>query len=113
MARVTFMDGIATISGKLGDTIYRRTASGKTIAYKAPQQTYHKPTLAELNHRNRFALISKLVSTILGDPAQRTAYEQLLKQTPSAKRLTLRQFIFQQLSATLPRPKASLPHPNS
>ena len=113
MARVTFMDGIATISGKLGDTIYRQTASGKTIAYKAPQQTYHKPTLAELNHRNRFALISKLVSTILGEPAQRAAYEQLLKQTPSAKRLTLRQFIFQQLSATLPRPKASLPHPNS
>ena len=113
MAKVTFTDGIATISGKLGDTIYRQTASGKTIAYKAPQQTYHNPTLAELNHRNRFALISNLVSTILGDPAQRAAYEQLLKQTPSAQRLTLRQFIFQQLSATLPRPNASLPHPNS
>jgi hypothetical protein len=34
MAQVTFMDGIASISGKLGDTIYRRTASGKTIATK-------------------------------------------------------------------------------
>ena len=113
MAKVTFIGGIASISGKLGDTIYRRTASGKTIAYKATQQTYHKPTPAELNHRNRFALISKLVSTILGDPAQRAAYEQLLKQTHSAKRLTLRQFIFQQLFATLPRPNASGPRPKS
>ena len=49
----------------------------------------------------------------MADPTQRAAYEQLLKQTPSAKRLTLRQFIFQQLSATLPRPNASLPHPKS
>ena len=111
--QVSFQSPVAGLIGKLGDTIYRRTASGKTIAYKAPLQTYHKLTLAELNHRNRFALISKLVSTILGDPAQRAAYEQLLKLTPSAKRLTLRQFIFQQLSVTLPRPKASLPHPNS
>ena len=113
MAKVTFIGGIASISGKLGDTIYRRTASGKTVEYKATQQTYHKPTPAELNHRNRFALISKLVSTILGDPAQRAAYEQLLKQTHSAKRLTLRQFIFQQLFATLPRPNASSPRPKS
>ena len=101
MAKVTFMDGIATISGKLGDTIYRQTASGKTIAYKAPQQTYHKPTLAELNHRNRFALISKLVSTILGDPAQRAAYEQLQKDTYGARKMTLRKFVFQKVAATL------------
>ena len=113
MARVTFMDGIASVSGKLGDTIYRRTASGKTIAYRTPQRTYHKPTTTELNRRHRFALRTTRVSTILGDPTQRAAYEQLLKQTPSAKRLTLRKYIFQQLSATLPRPKASLPHPNS
>ena len=107
MAQVTFIDGIASISGKLDGTIYRRTASGKTIAYKAPQQTYHKPTPAEINHRKRFALISKLVSTILGNPAQRAAFEQLLKLTPSDKRLTLRKFIFQQLFATLPPTNAS------
>lgn len=105
MAKVTFMDGIASVSGKLGDIIYRKTLSGKTIAYQAPQRTYRQPTPAELNHRNRFALISKLVNTILGDPTQRAAYEQLLKQTPSAKHLTLRKFIFQQLSATIPRSK--------
>ena len=105
MAQVTFMDGIGSVSGKLGDIIYRRTASGKNIAYKAPQRTYRQPTTAELNQRNRFALIAKLVSIILGDPTQRAAYEQLLKQTPSAKRITLRKFIFQQLSATFPRSK--------
>ena len=40
MAKVTFMGGIATISGKLGDLIYRTTPTGKTIAYKAPQRTF-------------------------------------------------------------------------
>jgi hypothetical protein len=35
----------------------------------------------------------KVVSLLLADPAQRKAYEQLQQQTPSAKRLTLRQFI--------------------
>ena len=104
MANVTFMPGIASISGKLGDTIYRKTQSGKTIAYKAPERMYRKPTPTELNHRNRFALIAKLVSAILTDPTQRAAYEQLQKQTPSAKRLTLRKFVFQQLSTMLPQP---------
>ena len=33
MAQVSFMDGIMSIRGKLGDTIYRTTPSGKTIAY--------------------------------------------------------------------------------
>jgi hypothetical protein len=107
MAQVVFMDGIASISGKLGDTIYRRTATGKTIAYKAPERVCRKPTPAELNQRNRFALISKLVSTILADPAQCAAYEQLLKQIPSTKRLTLRKFLFKQLSTSLPRPTSA------
>ena len=106
MAKVTFIPGIASISGRLGDIIYRQTVSGKTIAYIAPQRTNHQPTPAELNQRKHFALISKLVTTILSDPEQCAAYEQLLKQTPSAKRLTLRQFIFQRLSAALPRPKS-------
>ena len=113
MANVTFMDGIATIRGKLGDTIYRRTASGKTIAYKVPQHVCRQATPAEQSHRNRFALIVKLVSIILGDPSQRAAYEQLQGQIPSAKSISLRKFVFQQISAALPRLKASLPRPNS
>jgi hypothetical protein len=113
MANVTFMDGIATIRGKLGDTIYRRTASGKTIAYKAPERVCRKATPAEQSHRNRFALIVKMVSIILGDPSQRAAYEQLQGQIPSAKSISLRKFVFQQVSAALPHPKASLPRPKS
>ncbi len=102
MARVTFMDGIATISGRIGDTIYRRTASGKTIAYKAPQQTYHKPTPTELNHRNRFALISKLVSLLLADTTLRQAYEKAFKKNPTGMK-TLRQYVFKQLWNGLPK----------
>lgn len=99
MATVTFIPGIASISGKIGDTIYRTTPSGKTIAYKAPKRIYHQSTPAQLNHRTRFALMAKLVSTILHDPAQRAIYEQLQKQKPSTKHLTLRKFIFSILNS--------------
>ena len=61
MANVTFMDGIATIRGKLGDTIYRRTASGKTIAYKAPERVCRPATRKEMKQRQRFALVCKVV----------------------------------------------------
>ena len=70
------MGGIATISDKLGDLIYRTTPTGKTIAYKAPQRTFRKPTLAEVNHRNRFTLTCQVVSVLLANPAQRQAYEK-------------------------------------
>ena len=102
MAKVTCMDGIAAISGKLGDLIYRKTPSGNTIAYKAPQRTWRKPTPAELNHPNRFALVCKLVSVLLADPAQRQAYEKAFKKNPSGQK-TLRQFVFKQLWNGLPK----------
>ena len=113
MARVTFMDGIATISGRIGDVVFRKSPSGKTYAYQMRKKPKRIPSEKEQKQRQRFSIITKMVSAIMADPTQRAAYEQLLKQTPSAKRLTLRKYIFQQLSATLPRPKASLPHPNS
>lgn len=36
MAKVTFMDGIASVSGKLGDIIYRKTLSGNYSSKHPP-----------------------------------------------------------------------------
>ena len=102
MANVTFMPGIASISGKLGDTIYRKTATGKTIAYKAPEVMYRKPTRKEVKIRNRFALVCRVVSVLLADPAQRKAYEKELKKKQDGM-ITLRQYVFKQVWEGLPR----------
>ena len=102
MAEVTFIAGIASISGKLGDTIYRRTASGKTIAYKAPVLRYRKPTRNEIKQRNRFALVCRVVSLLLADPAQQIAYEKAFKKHNGGVK-TLRQYVFKQVWEGLPR----------
>ena len=102
MANVTFMDGIATIRGKLGDTIYRRTASGKTIAYKAPQRVCRKTTRKEMKQRQRFALVCKVVRLILSDPMQYKAYEKELKKK-NVERYRLRQYVFKQVWEILPK----------
>ena len=101
MARVTFIDGIASISGKLGDVVFRRSISGKTYACKAPTCKARKPSKKEMQHRQRFAMTCKLVSAILADSTQRDAYALLQKNTPGAKKLTLRKFVFKKVLETL------------
>ena len=102
MANVTFMDGIATIRGKLGDTIYRRTASGKTIAYKAPERVCRQATRKEMKQRQRFALVCKVVRLILLDPMQHKAYEKELKMK-NVEQYKLRQYVFKQVWEILPK----------
>ena len=102
MANVTFMDGIATIRGKLGDTIYRRTASGKTIAYKAPERKRRKVTGKEIEQRSRFALVCKVVHLVLSDPMQREAYEKEFKKKDTELH-TLRQYVFKHMWEVLPK----------
>ena len=85
MAKVTFMPGIVSISGKLGDTIYRKTATGKTIAYKAPQRRLRPPTRKEIKQRNRFALVCHVVNLLLVNPAHNAKHTRKpLRRTPWA-----------------------------
>ena len=101
MARVTFIGGIASISGKIGDVVFRKSASGKTYACKAPQQKRRTPSTKEIQHRQRFAMIGKLVANIMADPTQRAVYEQLQNSTPGAKTMTLRKFVYQKISSVV------------
>ena len=102
MAEVTFIGGIASMRGKLGDTIFRKTVTGKTIAYKAPVLRYRKPTRNEIKQRNRFALVCRVVSLLLADSAQQRAYEKAFKKHNGGVR-TLRQYVFKQVWDGLPR----------
>ena len=101
MARVTFMDGIATISGRIGDVVFRKSPSGKTYAYQIRKTPKRIPSEKEMKQRQRFSIITKMVSAIMADPTQRAAYEQLQKDTYGARKMTLRKFVFQKVAATL------------
>ena len=102
MAKVTFMDGIATISGRIGDVVFRTSSLGKTYACKAPECVYRKPTRKEMKQRNRFALVCRVVSVLLADPALRKAYEKEFKKNHAGIR-TLRQYVFKQVWYGLPK----------
>ena len=102
MAKVTFMDGIATISGRIGDVVFRTLPSGKTYACKAPKCVSRKPTRKEMKQRNRFALVCRVVSVLLADPALRKAYEKEFKKKHAGMR-TLRQYVFKQVWYGLPK----------
>ena len=84
------MDGIATISGRIGDVVFRKSPSGKTYAYQMRKTPKRIPSEKEKKQRQRFSIITKMVSAIMADPTQRAAYEQLQKDTYGAKKMTLR-----------------------
>ncbi len=95
------MDGIATISGRIGDVVFRKSPSGKTYAYQMRKKPKRIPSEKEKKQRQRFSIITKMVSAIMADPMQRTAYEQLQKDTYGARKMKLRKFVFQKVAATL------------
>ena len=78
------------------------TSWGKTYACKAPECVYRKPTHKEMKQRNRFALVCRVVSVLLADPALRKAYEKEFKKKHAGMR-TLRQYVFKQVWYGLPK----------
>ena len=98
MANVTFLDGIMSIRGKIGDTIYRTTPSGKTIAYQQRNPRTSPPTENELRQRKRFAIATQIARVVLCHPEMQTVLMQIYKQINIKKRpATLRGYIVSQL----------------
>ena len=83
MAQVTFMDGIMSIRGKLGDTIYRTTPSGKTIAYQRRQSRTSPLTEKEILQRKRFAIATRIACAVLDNPELRTVFQRKHKSITS------------------------------
>jgi hypothetical protein len=59
---------IQSISGKLGDVVYRVSKNGKTYVSKAPKKSNKKPTQAQLKRQERFALASQYASQAKDEP---------------------------------------------
>lgn len=98
MAKVTLMDGIQSISGRLGDVCYRTQKNGTVVVSMLPRKRRTRVSEKEQAHRQWFGDTNKKVAAILKDPKQRTIYEQWWRQQ-GKKRETLRHFIFKKVSA--------------
>ena len=95
MADVTFLDGLATISGKIGNTIFRKTPSGKTIAYQQRHYRQSPPTEKELQQRKRFAIAARIVRSVLSHPEMRKTLQNIYKRINKNQRSkTLHGFVF-------------------
>lgn len=94
MAKVTMLDGLMSISGKIGNTIYRTTASGKTIAYQQQSHRTSPLTEKELHQRKCFAIAVRIASEVLYNPDMQRTLEHIYKRIQSKSRpKTLRGFV--------------------
>lgn len=94
MAKVIFMDGIMSIHGKLGDTIYRTTADGRTIAYQKRNTRITPPTAKEILQRKRFAIANRFANAALDNPDMQAVLQRKFKSITSKSRpKTLRGFV--------------------
>ena len=59
MAIVELPPFIESISGKLGDVVYRTSKNGKTYTSKLPKKSEKPPTEAQLRKQERFKLAKK------------------------------------------------------
>ena len=59
---------IASISGKLGDVVYRVSKNGKTYVSKAPKKSRKKPSQAQLEQQERFRRASEYASQAKDEP---------------------------------------------
>jgi hypothetical protein len=69
---------IKSMSGKLGDVVYRVSKkTGKTYVSRAPEKSTKKPTAAQLRQQERLALASKYASQAKDDPV----YQERARKT--------------------------------
>ena len=100
MAKVTLMDGIQSISGKLGDVCYRTHKNGTVSVAMLPRKRRTPVSEKEKQHRQWFGAVNREVSAILKDTKQRAIYEQWYRQH-GKKKETLRHFIFEKVRKTI------------
>src|SRR5215207_3770091 len=77
MAIVELPPFIASISGKLGDVVYRTSKNGKTYTSKLPRKSEKPLTEAQLREQERFKLANEYAKRAQGEPV----YVRLAKKT--------------------------------
>ena len=68
---------IASISGKLGDVVYRTTKTGKIYVSKAPKKSTKEPSPAQRRQQERFTMANEYASQAKDEPV----YIELAEKT--------------------------------
>ena len=107
MARITYIEPVATVSGKLfksSNIIFMRRKAA-TSNQDVPNFTHSvgkrstQPSESELQHRSKFGTIAKAVSKRLVNPTQMAKDQAAYKSQSTYK--TLRQYVWHQVSDTM------------
>ncbi len=107
MARITYIESVASVSGKLlgkSNIIFmrRKAATSNTdvpnFTHSAGKRST-QPSESELQHRTKFGSIAKAVSTRLQNPTQMAKDQVAFKAQSTYK--TLRQFVWHAVSDSM------------
>ncbi len=79
MPNVKLSPAIMEISGKVGNMVFRRTASGKIIITKRPDMSNVKWSEAQIAQRERFKEASLYAKAAMADPKVRAVFDKLAK----------------------------------
>ena len=77
MAKITLNPMIQHISGRMGDVIYRISATGEQLITKVPDMSNVKWSKAQKEHRRRFKQAVAYAKAAMADPQVRPIYEQM------------------------------------
>ncbi len=76
MTKVIFNPMIKELRGRLGDVVYRVSASGTTYITKNPDLSNVKWSKAQKKHRQRFQEATAYAKAAMADPQVRAIYEK-------------------------------------
>jgi hypothetical protein len=81
MAKVKLNASLVEIRGKIGNLVYRRTASGKLITTKCPDMSNVEWSPAQIEQRERMKAATAYAKAAMADPRLRALYEKRAKKT--------------------------------
>lgn len=104
MARVELAPQFKSISGTIGDKVFKTTKDGRVFISSKPQRRKNKPSKAELAQRAKFAKNVQIATRILAVPEYKEYFERKLELTRGEYK-SLRGYLISQLNAGLIPPE--------
>ena len=80
MAKAKLDPLFSSISGTMGDVVFRRSKRGEVIIARRPRKSNAPLSKAQLANQQRFAEASKYASAALADSDLRAVYEEIAAQ---------------------------------
>jgi len=80
MAKVKFHPAIQSMWGRMGDLVFRRSHTGETQLYNAPDMSKVQWSEAQQAHRQRFKQAVVAAKAAMADPSIRADYEKAAAQ---------------------------------